>query len=394
MKPAQGNYLGLVELIDYDYLIDHYGPVSAQQIRDEFSSRLDQWLRSSDQCRQLRDNRYLVLLSGVSATIELELAAAKLERLFKAPYDLLGEMVPLHIHAGFTLLPAGSKDLKSGSQQARMALREAKKQSTLYQVFDSKVQEQLQDETQLLSSLEIAIQEGQFQLYYQPKIHNKFGNLVGAEALIRWHTKDKQVLTPRHFMDFAERHPVIKPITLWVIKTAIAQLAKWPSSMSIAVNAPPSLLLDNDTLTVIQDMLDIQGVKASRLTLEVTENIMVSNPEQMLHQLTKLRELGVRISIDDFGTGYSSLSYFRHLPADELKIDKTFVTPMLQSLKDQAIVKSTIDLAHNFSLKVVAEGVEDEATAAKLTELGCDVMQGYYFDPPLPIEEFEKRHPI
>jgi len=135
-------------------------------------------------------------------------------------------------------------------------------------------------------------------------------------------------------------------------------------------------------------------VRPQRLTLEVLESIMVDNQEPMLRQLARLRKLGVKVSIDDFGTGFSSLSYFRDLPADEIKIDKSFVMPMLKSGKDHAIVKAVIDLAHNFSLRVVAEGVEDQKIAKRLAELNCDVLQGYVFDKPLPVADFEKRYVI
>ena len=142
----------------------------------------------------------------------------------------------------------------------------------------------------------------------------------------------------------------------------------------------------------MKDSLEIHGVRAQRLNLEVTESVMVDDQRIMLSQLARLRKLGVRVSIDDFGTGFSSLAYFRDLPADEVKIDKGFVIPMLSSGKDHSIVKAVIDLAHNFSLKVVAEGVENEQIAKRLTELRCDVLQGFLFDKPLLIEDFEKRY--
>ena len=176
------------------------------------------------------------------------------------------------------------------------------------------------------------------------------------------------------------------------IKSAISRLSRWPQELSIAVNIAPTLLLDDEILAVVRDSLEIHRVRAHRLNLEVTENVMVDNQGTMFTQLARLRELGVRISIDDFGTGFSSLAYFRDLPADEIKIDKGFVIPMMSSEKDFAIVKAVIDLAHNFSLKVVAEGVEDEEIATTLTNMRCDVLQGYLFDRPLIIEDFEKRH--
>ncbi|HEY6131817.1 MAG TPA: EAL domain-containing protein, partial [Halioglobus sp.] len=178
------------------------------------------------------------------------------------------------------------------------------------------------------------------------------------------------------------------------IKSAVSRLARWPDKLSIAVNICPSLLLENDILSVVNDALEIYGVNPSRLNLEVTEKIMIDNQDMMLAQLARLRDIGVKISIDDFGTGFSSLAYFRDLPVDEIKIDQSFVQHMLVSEKDLAIVKAVIDLAHNFSLKVVAEGVESLAIADRLAQMRCDILQGYVFDKPLPIEEFEQQYRV
>jgi EAL domain-containing protein (putative c-di-GMP-specific phosphodiesterase class I) len=223
-------------------------------------------------------------------------------------------------------------------------------------------------------------------------MHAGYRSLIGAEALMRWHREGKQVVTPDRFIPIAERHQVIKPMTWWAIKSTVSRLALWPEELSLAVNITPTLLLDDEILTVVKDSLEIHAVKASRLILEVTESIMVDNQDLMLGKLACLRSLGVKIAIDDFGTGFSSLTYFRDLPADEIKIDRGFVTPMLHSKKDHAIVKAVIDLAHNFSLRVVAEGVEDENTASRLADMRCDVLQGYAFDRPLPLADFEKRY--
>ena len=211
---------------------------------------------------------------------------------------------------------------------------------------------------------------------------------------MRWHTKDRKVIMPDQFIDVAERHEVIKPMTWWTIKSAVARLARWPEELAIAVNISPVLLMEDEILSVVQDALEIHGVTPARLNLEVTESIMVDNQNVMLSQLARLREIGVKISIDDFGTGFSSLAYFRDLPVDEIKSDKSFVMRMLESEKDHAIVKAVIDLAHNFSLKVVAEGVESMEIAERLADLRCDILQGYVFDKPLPVEEFERQYRV
>jgi EAL domain-containing protein (putative c-di-GMP-specific phosphodiesterase class I) len=249
-------------------------------------------------------------------------------------------------------------------------------------------------ERELVNRLEQALDLGELQLFYQPKVHAGYHSLIGAEALLRWHTREGESVSPGSFIPAAENHPVIRPLTWWVIKSAIARLARWPEQLSVAVNVPPNLLLDNQILSVVEDALTIHGVTPGRLTLEVTERVMVGDQDTMLEQLRQLWQLGVKISLDDFGTGFSSFAYFRELPVDEIKIDQSFVRPMLESGKDHAIVKSLIELAHNFSLRVVAEGVETLEIAKRLGELGCDVLQGYVFDRPLPVEEFEAGYGI
>lgn len=392
MPAASGSMLGVVELVDADGLASAAGLPSLSGLQETYVQRLKGWTRSGDPWRMLGDNRFCVVLDGVSSSAELELAAAKLGRVFEEPYTYLGRSVPMEVSAGFTAIEGSDIEDATAVRQASMALRRAKASSRLYQLYGPDCELSAVDERGLVRKLEAAVELGEFELYFQPKMHAGYRNVVGAEALMRWHTRDREVVTPDQFIGVAERHEVIKPMTWWAIKSAIARLSRWPEELSIAVNVPPTLLLDDEILLVVRDALEIYGVAADRLNLEVTESIMVDNQVVMWAQLARLRKIGVRISIDDFGTGFSSLAYFRDLPADEIKIDKGFVIPMLTSGKDHAIVKAVIDLAHNFSLRVVAEGVEDEAIARRLTELRCDVLQGYLFDRPLLIEDFEKRY--
>lgn len=391
MTAISGSHLGLVELADYELLIDSLGSATADQIRVEFFNRLKQWVRSSDHSRAIDQHRNLVVLKGVDSPAALELATAKLHRLFEQPYDLFGDLTQIEIRAGFARMD-GKTDIHTALQQARHALRQARNQSALYRVFDGRHRDPVISDHRTVKALENALAQGELQLYYQPKIQASFGSIMGAEALMRWHPLNSPVVHPGNFIGAAERSRIIRPLTWWAIKSAIGRMSRWPDNISVSINIPPHLLLDDEILDVIRDMLDLYSVRPSRVVLEVTENIMVENQQQMMTQLARLRKMGLKVSIDDFGTGHSSLTYFRNLPADELKIDKSFVTQMLKSQKDLAIVRAVIDLAHNFALKVVAEGVEDQTTADRLKELGCDYLQGYLFDRPLPVEEFEKRY--
>jgi EAL domain-containing protein (putative c-di-GMP-specific phosphodiesterase class I) len=248
------------------------------------------------------------------------------------------------------------------------------------------------DEHALLTRLEEAVQVGEFRLFYQPKVHPIYKNVVGAEALIRWFRSDNKIIFPDQFIPVAEQNSIIRPMTWWVLKAAIARAANWKNDVGVAVNIPPNLLLDDELESVIADTLALYDFKPERLTVEVTEGVMVSDQRRMFKTLKRLRENGVRISIDNFGTGYSSMLYFRNLPADEVKLDRTFVMAMIDSKRDATLVKAMIELGHNFGLRVVAEGVENEAIVKALTDLRCDVLQGYHFDKPLPPDDFERRY--
>lgn len=393
MSAAGSNILGLVELF-CEEADDLRGQAINRALQGAFCDRLNGWVRAKDEWNFINDNRACVILKDIGSRGELELAAAKLERVFKAPCHHLGKPLPLLIAAGFTEFNASNTAFDMALQQAGIALNQAKQTDSLFKVYSPQKAKSLQEEHRLLERMYTALERGEFQLYYQPKVHAGYRTLLGAEALIRWHDREQGLIPPDRFIDLAEKHEIIKPLTWWAIKSSVNTLARWPAALSIAVNVCPSLLLDDEILSVVADALDLYGVDAARLNLEVTEKIMVDNQELMLAQLARLQDIGVKISIDDFGTGFSSLAYFRDLPVNEIKIDQSFVKHMLVSKKDYAIVKAVIDLAHNFNLKVVAEGVESMAIADRLAKMRCDVLQGFVFDKPLPIDEFEAQYRI
>jgi EAL domain-containing protein (putative c-di-GMP-specific phosphodiesterase class I) len=393
MSASKQSILGLVEF-SHEESDDIRSQTLNKVLQEAFSQRLNHWVRAKDEWSFLKENRACVILREIGSRGELELAGAKLARVFKDPHYHLGKAMPLVVSAGFTELADTNSDMALAIQQAGIALSQARQSASMFKVYSPEKAKSIREESKLLERMYHALDVGEFELYFQPKVHAGYRTLIGAEALLRWHTREHGVITPDKFIDLAERNAIIKPMTWWVIKSAVSRLSRWPEQLSIAVNICPSLLLENEILSVVSDALDIFGVKPARLNLEVTEKIMVENQDMMLSQLARLRNIGVKISIDDFGTGFSSLAYFRDLPVDEIKIDQSFVRHMLESEKDHAIVKAVIDLAHNFSMKVVAEGVETIAIADRLAEMRCDILQGYVFDRPLPIEEFEKAYRV
>jgi EAL domain-containing protein (putative c-di-GMP-specific phosphodiesterase class I) len=230
-------------------------------------------------------------------------------------------------------------------------------------------------------------------MHYQPKVSCNDLRPVGAEALMRWYSRSRGEVLPEVFIPVAERTGQIKPMTIWALNTALRAASEWEQNLgclSVAVNIPAELVTQHDLPDLVENALKLWGNKQIQLVLEITERSLVTSPEHSFKILSAVRELGVKVSIDDFGTGYSCLAYFRDIPVDELKIDKSFVSGLLNDVACADIANLIIDLAHKFGLSVVAEGVEDEATLRLLQQRKCDVAQGFLFAPALHRDEFEK----
>jgi EAL domain-containing protein (putative c-di-GMP-specific phosphodiesterase class I) len=242
----------------------------------------------------------------------------------------------------------------------------------------------------LLADLRHAIDERALSLHYQPKVELASGEVRGVEALVRWNHPELGPIPPIEFVPLAESTALIHPLTTFVLETALRQQREWHDrgyDLSMAVNLSARSLLDVGLPLQISALLTAHGVEPARLVLEITESTLMTDPARALRVLDALDALGVRISIDDFGTGYSSLARLKDLPVHELKIDRAFVTSMQTIHSDAVIVRSTIDLARNLGLAVVAEGVEDRSVLNELGDLGCDAAQGYYLSRPVPPAE-------
>jgi EAL domain-containing protein (putative c-di-GMP-specific phosphodiesterase class I) len=246
-----------------------------------------------------------------------------------------------------------------------------------------------------LGDLRTAISEDHLVLHYQPKANLATGQIQGVEALVRWQHPTLGLVPPSDFIPVAEHTGLIKPLTTWVLKTALCQCRQWLdetsaeglNELSMAINLSTRSLLDDGFPDEVKAALDEAGVPAHLLELEVTESAIMTDPMKARRLLIELSELGVRISIDDFGTGYSSLAYLKDLPVNQLKIDQSFVQNMHDDLNDAIIVRSVVDLGHNLGLQTVAEGVEDHETWVQLAQLGCDDAQGYFLARPMPPAE-------
>ncbi len=381
----------LVQLTGLNKLVESSGEQTVQLYLEEFESRLNQLIRPGDKLMKLSNDKFCVLLQGIDERYHLELAAVKLVRLFDTTFDCIGELLPFKVHAGLVVPNETAKTTKELIPIAESALRFAMSANESFVIMEPGEEAEDVPDLSLLPRIERALERGEFQLFFQPKVSAAYRTIKGAEGLVRWLDPEAQkVIPPAAFIEEAEQNAVIVPLTEHLIRSAVSTCVQWDDSLDIAINVTPKLLEKESFIDVVADALDFYGLAPARLTLEITERGEL--PTSAFQYLQVIRDLGVRIAIDDFGTGHCSLMYFRDLPADIVKIDQAFVKNMRAEEKDRALVHGIISLSRYCGMTTVAEGVEDEATADMLTEMNCDELQGYYFGKPLQEQQFRETH--
>lgn len=291
---------------------------------------------------------------------------------------------------GVVLAPIQAADVSTLMRYADVAMYNAKVQMTGIAVYRPDIDSHSPKRLAMMSELGRAIREDQLCLYFQPKVELNTKSFYGVEALIRWNHPELGFVSPGDFIPIAEATSLIHPLTAWVLEKSIAQCCLWRAEnlrLTVAVNLSARNLLDENMPKLVNRLLQKYDLPASALEIEITESSIMIDPARALRVLQQLHELGVQLSIDDFGTGYSSLAYLKKLPVQTLKIDILFIRNMLNDHQDELIVDSTIRLAHSLNLKVVAEGVENEALVQRLTDMGCDDAQGYHIGRPMPVAQ-------
>jgi len=307
---------------------------------------------------------------------------------------LLGA-IPLVVEASFGIsaYPDNGRSVDEILQTADAAVSLAKDRRLGIAVYDGTIEQSTANALTLVGELRPAIERKELILHYQAQIAAKTGELTGAEALVRWQHPERGLLQPGAFVPFVERTGASKALSDYVLAGATSQLHSWVAQgfdIGVAVNLTMFDLLDVKLPEQIADLVERSSIEPHRLELEITESLIMGDPQRVRGVVERLKEIGVRLAIDDFGTGYSSLSYLKTLPVDVIKIDRSFVMGMAGDESDAAIVQSTIELAHNLGLEVVAEGVEDAETLAALARFGCDYAQGYFIARPCDATEFWK----
>ncbi len=385
------NVFVLIEMDDFRRMSASVGLETVELLVSAFHERIRGFLRTCDQHIAISDERCGIILSQIQNMEQLDLAAAKLFRQFETPIDVIDQSFKVTLFAAFVVPTKARTGAAQLLNDGERGLVEARSTNKCYTVVKSdKKHGNAKDDWQAQKEVEEAFERGEFLLYFQPKVHAAYRSTVGAEALLRWASPQRGLTSPELFMPHIARSAIVKSVTWYCIRSAAATCRNWPEHVSVAINVAPNVLVDSEIVQVLKDTIGLYELAGERLTIEVTESAMMEDPLTCFDILRSIRSLGVKVSIDDFGTGYSSLSYFRNLPADELKIDRSFIAAMHSSPQDALLIKSIIDIARNFGLQVVAEGVEDEATADALKDLGCDVLQGFLFGEPCPGRVFAK----
>jgi len=379
----------LVDLDRFKEVNDTLGHGKGDQLLVRVAQRLQRSVRDCDTVARLGGDEFAVLLGGVETLDELTEVAERITQTLAEPLLIDGIDVAAHASIGAAVYPLDSTNGEQLLQHADIAMYASKESGapvTFYRSdFDSHSPARLALAADLRRTL--AGEEGELVLHYQPVACPADGRVVAMEALVRWQHPRRGLVPPVEFIPLAEHSGLIRPLTTLVLDMALGQLRRWLDDgleLAVAVNLSARDLRDLSLLDEVRSTLDRHDLPAGLLELEVTETGVLANPEAAVELVAALRALGVRIALDDFGTGYSSLTYLKRLSPDRLKIDRSFVDAMTHETTDAQIVRSLIELAHGLDIGVTAEGVETEQHWALLSELSCDLVQGYYLARPLP----------
>ena len=354
------------------------------------AERLRAQVRSRDLVARLGGDEFAVL-HEVESVEEAVVLAERLIRTVSAPYTLNGYRIEIGISAGIALAGPDAHDIDRLLKNADMALYEAKaKVRGSHRLFEPQMDETVRQRLTMERELRDALNQNQFELHYQPLVSLNAigpGRITGVEALVRWRHPERGLVSPGVFIPLAEETGLIVPLGEWVLNQATRDAAAWPGEISVAVNVSPLQLRNRGFAQNVLMALAASGLRAQRLELEITENVLLDDTEANLETLHTLRKLGVRISMDDFGTGYSSISYLRRFPFDKIKIDRSFVRDAGTSADASAIIRAIVGLGTSLGITTLAEGVETEAQLAAIRAEGTQEIQGFLFSPPRPVAE-------
>ena len=381
----------VLNLDRFKHVNDVLGYAHGDRVLQAVAGRLRKRLGAGDVLARLGADEFALLLASDEHANALRTAHA-IAASFDRPLTIDEQTIDLGAGIGIACWPEHAVAAESLLSRAEVAMRGAKRKASGPQFYDSATDSTSSQTLSLLSELRRALEREELRLFLQPKVAFDDGRLVGAEALVRWKHATRGMVPPMEFIPFAEQTGFVRHLTMWVFEAGVkawkALAAQGGAGLRISINLSTHDLLDTELPDRLRALLERHAAPAAAFCLEITESAIMDDPQRAQATLERLRAGGFKLSIDDFGTGYSSLAYLKRLPVDELKIDKSFVIGMERDADDAKIVRSTIDLAHNLGLTVVAEGVENAAIWNLLHQQGCDEGQGYHMSRPMPASEF------
>ncbi len=387
---SQIHGLLFIDLDDFHAVNDSQNHSAGDAVLVETAHRLTTAVRQTDHVFRLTGDEFAVMLLDLRNETDASIVARKILEELARPFDVTGGALHLTASIGIALFPRDALIAEALIREADSALADAKQVGDTFRFFSQEMQDRALFKMQLVADLHEAVEREEFVLAYQPIVASD-SSIVGAEALVRWNSPARGLVSPADFIPLAEETGIIIPLGTWIIGAACRQLRKFHqdgmSNLCMSVNLSPRQLNDPTLPATIVDALVENDLSPSHLILEITES-SIMDQDAGLPLLERLRELGIAVSIDDFGTGYSSLSRLNQLPIDDLKIDRSFVVQMDTENPSSSIVASIITLAHSLDLEVVVEGVETTDQATALLSLGCDYIQGYIYSPPLGPDAF------
>jgi diguanylate cyclase (GGDEF)-like protein len=375
----------LMDLDRFKHINDTLGHTIGDNVLREVATRLRLALRESDTIARLGGDEFGVLLP-TGHDDQIGEVVHKILRAIEQPIEADGQWLDVGASIGIARFPEHGDKPDTLISRADVAMYLAKAANSEFAFYDATHDGTQQEQLSLLGELRRAMERQELRVYFQPKIDLRTGRTRGVEALVRWMHPMRGIVPPIEFMRFAERTGFVRTVTRFVLETALTRCGQWLAQgmrLQVSINISVRDLQNTDLPDIVASLLASCAVPPELVCLEITESSFMENPQRALHTLGRLRALGIRLSIDDFGTGFSSLAYLRKLRVHEIKIDRTFIAAMEES-DDMVIVRSTIELAHNLGLKVVAEGIEDEKSLARLRAMDCDEAQGFFMSRPLP----------
>ena len=355
------------------------------------AERMRSCVRGEDIVARLGGDEFAIVQVPSEQPPNIAALAARLIEVVGAPYDIDGHQVVVGVSVGIAIAPSDSDVPDVLMKNADLALYRAKADGGgVYRFFEVEMDARMQARRALELDLRKAIVNGEFELYYQPIVDVKSGQITGCEALVRWHHPERGMVAPLEFIPVAEETGLIVPLGEWILRQACAEAARWPKHVTIAVNLSPAQFKSRNLVPTVISALATSGLSAGRLELEITELVLLQETEGAFAVLHQLRDLGIKIAMDDFGTGYSSLGYLRSFPFDKIKIDQSFIRDLPTKEDSVAIVRAVVGLSSSLGITTTAEGVETKEQLARLTSEGCDEVQGFLFSPPRTAADVER----